>query len=157
RDTHFHRRSVAFAAAREQIQPGPEAGSGYPHVLSESDRYCVSLALVPLHELISGILTFVEPLQAQALFPENGCFETGPGLNFKIVECTTVRTQAVRDSGRKVNERAGFDFLEFVVHLDKAAALESHVAMCRSVGIRRRAFMNVVGRGAALVVVHLSG
>ena len=68
-----------------------------------------------------------------------------------------MRTQSMRNSRRKVNESARFDFLEFIVNLDKAAAFESHVAMRRSVGIGRRAFVNMVRRGAVLVVVHLAG
>src|SRR5437773_7651134 len=85
-----------------------------------------TLALIPLHQLVTRILALVEPLQAKRLFAQDCCLETSPCLNFKVIERTTMRTQPMRDSRRKVNKRAGFDFLEFVVNFDKAAAFESH-------------------------------
>src|SRR5262245_50767875 len=93
--------------------------------LPQSIRGFSFLALVPLHELINRILAFVEPLQTKRLFAEDRCFETSPGLNFKVVKRAAVRTQTMRDSRRKVNECSRFDLLEFVVHLDQPTAFES--------------------------------
>src|SRR5207237_4042489 len=110
-------------------------------------------ALVPLHQFFIRSFTLVVPLQAERLLAENGGLETSPRLNLEVIERAAMRAKTVRNTRRKVDERAGFDFFEVVFHFNHTPALKSHVAMRRAFRVRIGTTVHVIRRRAAFLII----
>src|ERR1700683_1847123 len=113
-------------------------------------------ALVPLHPRGAGCHRVVVPLQSERLLAEHVGLETPPSLELEIVERAAVSTKPVRYARRKVDQRAGFDFLAGVADLDHAAALEGDVSVRCTARVGAGADVPVIRRRSAVVIMHLA-
>src|SRR5207247_9351395 len=119
-------------------------------------RPVLVLALVPLHQFFIRNFTFVVPLQTEGFLAQNGRLETSPRLNLKVIEWPAMRAEPVGSTWGKVDERAGLDLFEVVVHFNQSGAFKRHVAMRRAIGVGISAPVHVMRSGAVCLVSNLS-
>src|ERR1700683_4985798 len=134
--------SLAYVAGIRVLQPRQiKDVDGREKTGAEENRSPLS---TPHHPRAAGLHRVVIPLQSKRLLAEHVGLETPPGLELEIIERAAVSAKPMRYAGRKINQRAGFDFLAGIADLDHAAALENDVGVGGPAGIGGGADMPMI-------------